>query len=92
MNNKLNEIKAAVSNLEETSEGLIRGGFSPVGGSTASPLGTNNGCTNNGCINNECNLGCPGTNDNNGCTNNTCKPTSPVTGKSQSSIGMTFVI
>lgn len=91
---KIESLKAAVSSIEQTAEGQLRGGFAVIGGGgTADPLG-NTKCTNDGCKNNGCN-DCVGGPDNNGCSNSGCNgncPTSPTSQGQTMSLGMTFSI
>lgn len=87
--NQLASLKVNFSNLEETAEGSLRGGFAVVGGEGGiSPQDINYDCVNDGCNNGPCghsnarrcaNIGC-----NNGC------PTSPAPKGNSMSIGMTF--
>lgn len=91
MNKKINNPELSVSKLEETAEGLLRGGFAVIGGGgTASPLDLNEDCNNEGCNSGTCghtNIGyCRNKTCNNGCAAPTTKPTEGDV----SSIGLTF--
>ncbi len=77
-NLKLNKLFIELESIQETSEGLLRGGFAVMGGETdVTPLDYNGNCGEN------CNCGknCGCTNANCG-KNCNCDPTSPTSEKS----------
>lgn len=86
-NNNLENLKAAVSSLEETAEGQLRGGFAVIG-EDVSPLAD----INRNCNNDKCNVGC-GVSNTGTCSNDSCNVncvTSPVAKGQAMSLGMTF--
>ena len=80
---KLTQIKEAISALETTAEGQLRGGFIVIGGGEdVSPLSNGNcGCNTNVV----CDCGC-GSNDNCGCTANLSCPIKTPPSKGNSAI------
>lgn len=72
----LADVSLTMTPLTEDNEGLLRGGFSGMGGSPLRiqvDVGCTNTCTNDQCVNNKCTENSQ-TNDcvNNGCHNNNC--------------------
>lgn len=84
-------MKVAIDDLQKSDEGQLRGGFAVIGSGTPDSTfridaGT---CVNDGCTNTvpECDKAV-----NANCVNKGCKPTSPVSGNSNPSIGATFAL
>ncbi|MBD5347105.1 MAG: hypothetical protein HDR92_08260 [Bacteroides sp.] len=50
----IKNLPASIDILETTAEGQLRGGFAVMGGSSASPMRTNDLCFNIECYNNGC--------------------------------------
>ena len=72
---KLTQIKEAISALETTAEGQLRGGFIVIGGGEdVSPLSNGNCNCNCGCDSNgNCNCNCGGCTTNQTCTSTSAK-------------------
>lgn len=90
MSKDLKELKDAISSLEQTAEGQLKGGFAVVGGGV-SPQDTNGGCNNIGC-NGGCGQTNTGTCSNTSC-NNGCTPiTSPTSGGQINPVSLSFSV